>query len=829
MKTSLLVSLLIILLAVWTNQANAQVTTGNPTSASRVGTTAKPFKRVLVNLKGDYKPEGQLDKAARKAQRDAIAAAQDRVIISMNADPKPKSTTPVRLKRRYVTVPGLALELRQDLITKLQQLPDVAAVFDDETRRPALESTTKIIGSRFANHPEFGRDGQGQVVAVLDTGIDRDHPFLGRNRFVSSACYSSTDIDQDRSICPNGEETQIGGRAGENCATMDDCKHGTHVAGIVGGFIDKNGNGQVDVDDPKGVAPRVRFIAITVFHRRIGRTWCGRPGSCLLAYDSDILAGLDRVEVLRDDYPIAAVNMSIGGGEFTQNCDGLVYYHRYFLVTLAMANLRSRDTATVVAAGNESFTNALAFPACISHAVSVGNTQANDVVAPKSNTAAFLKLLAPGTAVRSSVPGTDFEFMSGTSMAAPHVAGLWALMKQQGLVTEVDDILSRLRDTGVNVTEDGVTTPRIDAMKALSLRAVEIDLDNPIPNDTIQLVDARPVTLALSLRRRGFAGQVRIDPRVENGRALDVGLDSPDDPIAGDSLTLTITPRLSANGRYTVNIDGDAIGTGSDTVHVIPRRLTLNITPPAPTVSGLSPTSGPVASFVTITGQNYSSLTRVQFEGSSRVEPQVESSTSLRVLVPVGARTGKIEVINGVRLARTPQFTITIAPGIATVNPSFVPVGARVVVNGANFGTSPTVRINNVAVTDLTVTPTQLRFTVPQTADGIHSLRVDTDQGTATRDFQVGYPEPTVNQTTPARGGKGGTITLPGSSFYAPVRVTFCSIPSLDVSILDTNHVRARVPERIPDTCTVTVMTRGGKLRGPWNLWTSEVPDGGGG
>src|SRR5204863_564480 len=94
---------------------------------------------------------------------------------------------------------------------------------------------------------------------------------------------------------------------------------------------------------------------------------CRRAAPCLGACTSDIVSGLERVYTVAPRYHIASVNMSLGGSTFTAPCDNQPYKP-------AIDNLRSIGIATAVAAGNNSLTNALSSPGCISTAVSVGST-----------------------------------------------------------------------------------------------------------------------------------------------------------------------------------------------------------------------------------------------------------------------------------------------------------------------------------------------------------------------------------------------------------------------------------------------------------------------
>jgi uncharacterized repeat protein (TIGR02543 family) len=136
----------------------------------------------------------------------------------------------------------------------------------------------------------------------------------------------------------------------------------------------------------------------------------------------------------------------------------------------------------VVASGNDGWKDGLPSPACASAAVSVGavsdsnwgpcwgDTTATDKVACYSNTSNSLSLLAPGSAITSSVPGKRFETWHGTSMAAPHVAGAFGVLRQKVPEATVDQLLEALQTSGMRVTDSripAITTPRIDVDAAL--------------------------------------------------------------------------------------------------------------------------------------------------------------------------------------------------------------------------------------------------------------------------------------------------------------------------------------------------------------------------
>jgi hypothetical protein len=195
-------------------------------------------------------------------------------------------------------------------------------------------------------------------------------------------------------------------------------------------------------------------------------------GPCALSYVSDQIAGLERVYLLRNTRSFASVNMSLGGGRFFSNCDGEPQKP-------AIDNLRSASIVTVIASGNNGYVDSMGSPACISTAVSVGSTTKTDDVSSFTNSASFLTLLAPGSSINSSVfPGGGFGFMSGTSMAAPQVAGAWAVLKQYQPTATVDTILGALKSTGMPVldTGNGQTKPRIRVNRALLALDPRVDI-----------------------------------------------------------------------------------------------------------------------------------------------------------------------------------------------------------------------------------------------------------------------------------------------------------------------------------------------------------------
>lgn len=422
--------------------------------------------RVIVRLNTPYQPEGDLNSEfAVQRQRSDISRSQARLSQEL-APYSPDAVRPLSY------IPYVAMTINAAGLDALAQSGEVLSIEEDVPVPPMLSTSTALIGADTAW--ASGYTGKGWVVAVLDTGVDSSHPFLG-GRVVEEACYSAYDAVPDtnpliNSLCPSGQDSQTGTGAGANCSGASGCDHGTHVAGIMAG----------NNSTFSGVAKEAEIIAVQVFSWFDGSLCGGSP--CVMSYSSDQIQGLLRVYELRNTYNIAAVNMSLGGGSYTSPCDSAS-------IKASIDLLRSAGIATVIAAGNDGYTAALSSPGCVSSAVSVGSTTSSyagsvDEVSSFSNSANFLDVLAPGHFISSSVPGTGYSYKAGTSMAAPHVAGAWAVLKSHSPDASVDEILAALTSTGVQITDSksGITKPRIQIDAAIS--ALNTSLPTATPTAT---------------------------------------------------------------------------------------------------------------------------------------------------------------------------------------------------------------------------------------------------------------------------------------------------------------------------------------------------------
>ncbi len=395
---------------------------------------------------------------------------QENLAVLDAFSPAARNATP--LSEFPIVIANVPVEDLDDI----SQLPNVRSVSVDYSIPATLADSVELINADVLH--DNGNRGAGTTIAILDSGIDDTHDFFGTNgsRIVAERCFSTADAAGQQSLCPNGQATDVSASV-DIAACLDGsdslCEHGTHVAGIAAGSASTDSSAPGD-----GVAPGANIIAIQVFHRN--NTNCGtKPTPCVRANSSDIIAGLDAVAALDAANPslnIVAANMSLGsGGANRTHCDGTTP-----AMTTAINDLLfDRGIATVIAAGNSGFKRSVSFPGCISSAFTVGSTTNGDDISSFSNRAALLDVFAPGGGdgllgtggISSSVPGGEYGSKSGTSMAAPHVAGALAVLREANPARPTVDLMNDLVSNGVPITytEFGtsVTTPRIDVLASV--------------------------------------------------------------------------------------------------------------------------------------------------------------------------------------------------------------------------------------------------------------------------------------------------------------------------------------------------------------------------
>ena len=411
---------------------------------------------VIVGFRFDHVPEGSLRGAEKEQQRSDIRSGQEAILGRLNSLSRQNV-------KQFETIPFLTLTADSDVLASLRAMPEITYIQEDVAEFPTLVESTTITQANIAW--SLNLTGTGYSVAVLDTGVDKNHGFLA-GKVVSEGCFS-TNSGISASVCPGGVAQSTAANSGVNCPTGG-CEHGTHVAGIAAG----SGAGV------SGVGKGASVIAMQVFSRFDATANCTPAAApCVKAFVSDQILALERVLALSSSMNIAAVNMSLGGGQFTASCDASEPARK-----AVIDNLRSGRVATVISSGNSGFTNAIGAPACISTAVSVGSTGDGsfgatvDAVSSFSNSSSILSLLAPGEWITSSVPGGGVSTFSGTSMAAPHVAGAWAVLRQKNPAASVSEIQDILRLSGTSITDNrnGIAKPRLNVAQGLCYTPISV-------------------------------------------------------------------------------------------------------------------------------------------------------------------------------------------------------------------------------------------------------------------------------------------------------------------------------------------------------------------
>ena len=362
------------------------------------------------------------------------------------------SSSDFQVKR--VLASGFAAYVTSSGLDTLSQDPNVISVVEDIRAQVNLNQSRPLINADDAQ--TLGWTGEGVTVAVIDTGIDNDHPDL-RDDILAQKCFTD-------GACPPGGRDQ-------SDSAEDDEGHGTAVSGII------TSAGYYNIA-PIGIAPDAGIVAVKVLDGS-GSGWM-----------SDIQAGVEWATAHAEEYKIRVINVDLGGGgHFQSNCD-------FTLPSMAAAIQAANNMglAVFVASGNEASLSGVSIPACMTGAISVGAvydagvssrdwgicedyTTSADKVICYSNTGANLDLLAPSFRNRTTgLNGDNIGNFGGTSAASPHAAAVAALMLQANPSLDPQLIETRMEISGVAVIDQrtGSTFPRIDALAAIQATGLNI-------------------------------------------------------------------------------------------------------------------------------------------------------------------------------------------------------------------------------------------------------------------------------------------------------------------------------------------------------------------
>ena len=372
-----------------------------------------------------------------------------RVIIVIDNNIQPQAVASI-LSNPATTLNSnnyIAAEVTKSELEQLKSNPNVKGVYYDDIVKVSLDASANKIGAKsvwpyYINNKNI--TGAGQTVCVIDTGINYTHPALG-------GCFGDgcKVVDgYDFTTCSEFNATSCVTSKSRSSNVLDDQGHGSHIAGIVASSDATY----------KGIAPNASLMAIKSLN------------SQGLGWTSDVIAGLNWCTGNATTYTISSAVMSLSTTTlYSTACDA------NSSLTTPIDDAVAAGILVAVAAGNDYDDTSIGSPACVTSATSVGATDDNDARADYSNIAAILDLFAPGSSIKSvdydSSPSA-FTEKSGTSMAAPHVAAVAALIQQyenlEGNVTQSPSYIQNLlRDTGLLLSVEGFDIPRIDILAAI--------------------------------------------------------------------------------------------------------------------------------------------------------------------------------------------------------------------------------------------------------------------------------------------------------------------------------------------------------------------------
>ena len=216
----------------------------------------------------------------------------------------------------------------------------------------------------------------------------------------------------------------------------------------------------------------------------------------------------------------------------------------------------------------------------------------------------------------------------------------------------------------------------------------------PVPTITSLSPAVGPFGTAVTITGTGFVGATAV---VFNGT-----------PAAYTIVNATTITTTVPVGAFTGNL---VVTSSSGTSNGV--LFTVGTPTPAPVLTSLAPTSGPVGTIVTITGTNLARASAVRLNGTSA--PFLQTSiTTINFTIPAGATTGNITVTTPGGTSNGLPFTVTVpAPVLTTLSPSRGPVGATVTITGTNVANATAVSLSGVSSAFTQTSPTTLTFVVP--------------------------------------------------------------------------------------------------------------------
>lgn len=432
---------------------------------------------VIVNLVspgGRPRNRGEWESRPRlRGWQQLVKERQDEVLAALAPED-------FKLRHLFENQSGFSGRVTRKGLAALARHPRVASIQYSRPVTPHLAQGIPLMnGSLYRS----SYNGSGVAIAIVDTGVDYNHPRLGGGGFPNSKViggYDFGDSDPDPNAAGNA--------------------HGTACAGIAAGNLGTVG------DYIGGVAYNAKIYSLKI-----------SPGASQSASDADIIAAWNWCVSHKNDdanNPILVISTSFGGGRYFDYCDGSQTAY-----VIAAGNALSAGITVLASSGNSGYCDSIGSPACVSGVISVGavfdaaygNTTycltadscapkysstttcpatgwaTDDVAAPDkvtrySNASSFMDILAPAhnanttdIAGPSGYGGGDYAVFGGTSAACPYAAGAVAALQSAaksitGRYLTPIQVRTLLADTGNLVTDPKAThiiKPRVNLGRAI--------------------------------------------------------------------------------------------------------------------------------------------------------------------------------------------------------------------------------------------------------------------------------------------------------------------------------------------------------------------------
>jgi len=473
--------------------------------------TAGLPQRVIVHIRNVAQAKTSLRREPGLGEEQRLRAVQQQLSTAIADFTGTISPQDLKVKRTFRLQTAIVAEVTADGLAALAKNPRVIRVESDQQWHLQTLEGLSLIGADTLH--QLGIAGEGTAVAVIDTGVDYLHPTLGGGQIPNAKVVHGLDTAD-----------------GDN-DPMDCNGHGTAVASVAAG---SSYQWSPNRRFAGGVAPAAKILAYKATS----------DDDCTTATTGAVVEAIEDAILRRDgdDYRLAAINISLGGGEFFGPCDTSNVAYAGAINAATEAGI-----VVVAAAGNSGYQNALNVPACITRTISVGSAWDVDpgwvpfhfcldpgctvlcddsyrwqrAVSCYSNSNPYLDVIAPSEYLKAADAGSVTVAFGGTSGAAAYVTGAAALLSQA--LPEIDPNTTKflLAATGKPTMDDknGLIRAIVDLSAAVEAAGtVVVSADSATP---IRSLPDPPTISTITVDRVGIVGSIKV--------LLDIAHPAPED------------------------------------------------------------------------------------------------------------------------------------------------------------------------------------------------------------------------------------------------------------------------------------------------------------